>query len=95
MAGDGWYLFYFAPYKICRMEESGTRDINGNWIPETPQAKLRNRLSPFWTLTDIMSSADKFEKILQSDNGLELIQSLVQRCQENKEVILNLIKETE
>jgi len=34
--------------------ESGKRDMNGEWIPETPQAKLRNRLSLFWTLSEIL-----------------------------------------
>jgi hypothetical protein len=32
-------------------EKSGHRDINGNWVDETPQAKLRNKLRPFWTLS--------------------------------------------
>lgn len=76
------------------MENSGHRDIDGNWVPETPQAKLRNRLSPFWTLTDILSNEETFEKVLTSDGGIELIKLLVKRCQENKTTILNLIDQT-
>lgn len=77
------------------MEESGTRDVNGNWVPETPQAKLRNKLSPFWTLTDILSNDEMYEKLLSTDRGRDLIKSLIDTCQENKKVILHLIKETE
>ncbi len=77
------------------MEDSGTRDINGNWIPETPQAKLRNKLSPFWNLTDVLSNEDMMQKVFSSEKGRKLIQSLVQTCQDNKHIILELIKQTE
>jgi len=73
---------------------SATRDKEGNWIPETPQAKIRNKLSPFWVLTDILINED-IEKLLQSEKGKELIKSLVERCGENKSSILELINETE
>lgn len=76
------------------MQDSG-RDINDNWVPETPQAKLRNKLSPFWTLTDILSNEDKFQKILATDGGIPLLHSLIQTCQDNKAIILELIKQTE
>jgi hypothetical protein len=75
--------------------QSGTRDKEGNWIPETPQAKIRNKLCPFWTLTDILSNNEMIEKLLESEKGRELIKSLVERCQENKSTILELINETE
>jgi len=75
--------------------KSGTRDKEGNWIPETPQAKIRNKLSPFWTLTDVLSNTEMVEKLLQSERGKELIKSLLERCQENKSTILKLINETE
>jgi len=75
------------------MQDSGTRDINGNWVPEPPQDKLRNKLSPFWTLTDILSNEDVLNKVLSNDK--ELIKSLVQTCQDNKAIILELIKQTE
>jgi hypothetical protein len=77
------------------MEESGTRDMDGSWVPETPQAKLRNRLSPFWTLTEILSNDEMYQKIISSDKGKDIIKSLIERCEENKSVILDLIKETE
>jgi len=75
--------------------DSGTKDVNGNWIPETPQAKLRNRLSPFWTLSDILSNEDMISKLLSTEKGTELIKSLVERCNENKSDILDLISQTE
>jgi len=74
--------------------QSGTRDKEGNWIPETPQAKIRNKLSPFWILTDILIKED-IEKLLHSKKGKELIKSLVETCQENKSTVLELINETE
>ncbi len=77
------------------MEESGTRDMGGSWVPETPQAKLINRLSPFWTLTEILSNDEMYQKIISSDKGKDIIKSLIERCEENKSVILDLIKETE
>ena len=77
------------------MEETGTRDLDGTWIPETPQAKLRNRLSPFWTLTDILSNDDMLSKMLSTEKGTQLIKNLVERCIENKSDILDLIKQTE
>ena len=77
------------------MEDSGTRDIDGTWIPETPQAKLRNRLSPFWTLSEVLSNDDMLSKMLSTEKGRELIKSLADRCNENKSVILDLIKQTE
>ena len=77
------------------MEDSGTRDIDGTWIPETPQAKLRNRLSPFWNLSEILSNDDMLSKMLSTEKGREIIKSLSDRCKENKSVILDLIKQTE
>ena len=71
-------------------ESTGHRDTEGNWINETPQAKLRNQLGPFWTLVDILSE-ERLEKILNHSNGLEMIQ----QCKNNRQNILDLIKETE
>lgn len=75
--------------------DSGTRDIDGTWITETPQAKLRNRLSPFWTLSEVLSDDDMLSKMLSTEKGRELIKNLVDRCNENKSDILDLIKQTE
>ncbi len=75
--------------------ESGHRDMDGNWVPETPQAKLRNKLTPFWTLTQMLSNDEMYQKIISSDKGKDMIKSLIERCEENKEVILDLIKQTE
>lgn len=75
-------------------ESSGHRDVNGNWVEETTQAKLRNQLGPFWTLTDVLDS-DRINKVLEMDGGKELIERLVKQCNENKQIILDLIKETE
>jgi len=72
--------------------ETGSRDVNGNWIPETPQAKLRNQLGPFWTLSEIINDHPEF---LQTDKGLELVKGLAKQCEDAKETIKNLIKETE
>ena len=76
-------------------EDSGTRDLDGTWIPETPQAKLRNRLSPFWTLSEVLSDDDMIAKMLSTEKGIEFIKKLAARCNENKSTILDLINQTE
>lgn len=75
-------------------ESTGHRDTEGNWINETPQAKLRNQLGPFWTLVDILSE-ERLEKILNHPDGLEMIQQCLQQCKNNRQNILDSIKETE
>jgi hypothetical protein len=80
---------------INENDKSGHRDSDGNWVDETPQAKLRNKLSPFWTLTDILGNDKYFDKIMQDPNGIEMIRDLAKRCNVNKKIILDLISETE
>lgn len=75
-------------------ESTGHKDIDGNWVNETPQAKLRNQLGPFWTLVDILSE-ERLEKLLNTTDGLEMIQDCVEQCKNNRQNILDLIKETE
>jgi hypothetical protein len=76
------------------VEESGSRDPDGNWVPETTQAKLRNKLSPFWTLSDILSNDEHLSKLLSSEKGLNILKDLAKQCESNKEVIIELIKKT-
>jgi hypothetical protein len=73
-------------------KESGHRDINGNWVPESPQAKLRNKLTPFWTLSEIISN-ERYDK--SNDELVQLILEIANRCEGIKEEILDLIKQTE
>lgn len=75
-------------------ESTGHKDIDGNWINETSQAKLRNQLGPFWTLVDILSE-ERLDKVLKLDGGLEMISKLVIQCKDSRQEILDLIKETE
>jgi hypothetical protein len=65
---------------------------NGKWVDETPQAKLRNQLGPFWTLSEIISD---HPEILQTEDGLKIATELAKQCENAKETIKNLIKETE
>jgi hypothetical protein len=74
------------------MKSTGHKDIDGNWVEETPQAKLRNQLGPFWTLIDILSS-DRLDKTLSNDE--DLVKRLVNQCNENRRTIIELIKQTE
>jgi hypothetical protein len=74
-------------------ESTGHKDIDGNWVEETPQAKLRNQLGPFWTLIDILSS-DRLDKTLLN-GGDDLVIRLVNQCNENRRPIIELIKQTE
>jgi hypothetical protein len=75
------------------MKSTGHKDIDGNWVEETPQAKLRNQLGPFWTLIDILSS-DRLDKNLLN-GGDDLVIRLVNQCNENRRTIIELIKQTE
>jgi len=72
--------------------KSGHRGINGEWIEETPQAKLRNKLTPFWTLSSILSE-EKYDKT--DPELIDIINRLVNQCEESKDLILQLITETE
>jgi hypothetical protein len=51
-------------------------------------------LGPFWTLVDILSE-ERLEKLLNTTDGLEMIQDCVEQCKNNRQNILDLIKETE
>jgi hypothetical protein len=72
--------------------KSGHRGINGEWIEETPQAKLRNKLTPFWTLSSILSE-EKYDKT--DPELIDIINRLVNQCEESKDLIMQLIAETE
>jgi hypothetical protein len=74
-------------------ESTGHKDLEGNWVNETPQAKLRNQLGPFWTLIDLLSE-DRLDKVLKHPSGLEMIQNCLKQCKDNQQKILDLIKET-
>lgn len=73
-------------------EKSGHRDINGNWVDETPQAKLRNQLTPFWTLSSIISE-ERYDK--SNPDIIDIIERLSKTCEESKDIIMKLIEETE
>jgi hypothetical protein len=73
-------------------EKTGHRDINGVWVDETPQAKLRNKLTPFWTLSSIISD-EKFDKT--NDDVVDIINRLANTCETLKDEIMSLIAETE
>lgn len=62
---------------------------------ETPQAKIRNKLSPFWTLTQIMGDEKLWFDINSTETGRQIIQELVQQCNKNKNEISKLLNETE
>lgn len=76
-------------------EKSGHRDIDGNWIDETPTAKLRNSLQSFWTLSTILSDDELRDKFLKTDDGIKVILEIVQNCEKSKERIIQLLIELE
>ena len=55
---------------------------------ETHQAKLRNKLTPFWTLSEIIAT-ERYDK--SNEEIMNLILEIAQRCEESKEEIMNLI----
>jgi len=76
-------------------EKSGHRDIDGNWIDETPTTKLRNSLQSFWTLSTILSDDELRDKFLKTDDGIKVILEIVQNCEKSKERIIQLLIELE
>ena len=61
---------------------------------ETIQAKIRNKLTPFWTLTELMSDDEKWGKFNSTEEGRQLIKEMVTQCNLNKETLLELIDKT-
>ena len=62
---------------------------------ETIQAKLRNKLSPFWTLSGLMADETLWANLNSTENGKEVIRDCVKQCNDNKAIILELIDKTE
>lgn len=62
---------------------------------ETIQAKLRNKLSPFWTLTGLMADETLWANLNSTENGKQVIRDCVKQCNDNKAIILELIDKTE
>ena len=79
-------------YSHMSEKKSGHRDINGNWVEETPQAKLRNQLTTFWTLSSIISE-ERYDKT--NTDIIDIIERLSKTCEETKDIIMKLIAETE
>lgn len=78
-----------------KFTESIDTDDENDFSVESAQAKLRNKLGPFWTLSELVSNTETFEKLLSSDKGKEIIINCAKQCQLNKNRILELIKITE
>ena len=74
-------------------ESTGHMYFDGKWVDETPQAKLRNALGSFWSLSEIIAG-ERLE-ILKNKDMLDVLIRLAKTCEENKDSILELIKETE
>ena len=75
-------------------EKIWQRSSNRERKDETPQAKLRNHLSPFWNLIAILSEKDIVE-ILSQPALKKIIDDSIEICRKNQQDILNLIQETE
>jgi len=70
-------------------------DEENDFSVESAQAKLRNKLGPFWTLSELISNEERFEKLLSTEKGRELIIKCAKQCELNKERVLELIEITE
>ena len=62
---------------------------------ESAQAKLRNKLGPFWTLSELVSNVENFEKLISSSEGKKILIDCAKQCESNKKRIKELIKITE
>ena len=68
---------------------------NNDFSIESAQAKLRNALGPFWTLSELISDSDTFEKMMSTESGIQLLIDCAKRCESNKDRIKELIRATE
>ena len=57
------------------------------------QAEIRNKLTPFWTLTELMADEEKWLKMNNHFDGKTIIENLVRQCNYNKSIILELINQ--
>jgi hypothetical protein len=57
-------------------ESINTADEENDFSIESAQAKLRNKLGPFWTLSELISNEERFEKLLSTEKGRELINNV-------------------
>jgi len=63
------------------IEVAGTTDTDGNFAPEPIYEKLRNALTPFWTLATLVA------------NDKNPHRDLAMRCNNNKDKVLELFNE--
>jgi hypothetical protein len=78
-----------------KFTESIDNNEDNDFSIESVQAKLRNKLGPFWTLSELISNTETFEKLLSTESGKALIIKAAKQCELNKDRILELIKITE
>jgi hypothetical protein len=57
------------------------------------QAEIRNKLTPFWTLTELMADEETWSKMNNHFDGKNIIENLVRQCNHNKSIILELINQ--
>jgi len=57
------------------------------------QAEIRNKLTPFWTLTELMADEETWSKMNLHFDGKTIIENLVRQCNYNKSIILGLINQ--
>lgn len=74
-------------------EKSGHRDVNGNWIDEALAARLRNKLSVFWTLSTMLADEDMSERLFSDPKIQQMVIEVAKTCENNKEKILDLISQ--
>lgn len=77
--------------KFSEEEKSGHRDLDGKWIDETPAAKLRNKLTSFWTLSTMLSDVDMRERLFTDEKIKQMVFDVAKTCEENKDQIIKLI----
>lgn len=70
---------------------SGHKGVDGEWIEETFAAKLRNRLTSFWTLSSMLSDVEMREKFMKDPTLQSMVFDVAESCEKNKDIILNLI----
>lgn len=60
---------------------------------ESLTAKLRNKLGPFWSLSELIQNKENFDKVISSDPGI--VENICKQCELNKSLIIEIIEAIE
>ena len=73
---------------------SGYTDVNGNFVNESYEAKLRNALGPCWTLIDVLKRYS-LKELNDKPEIYEIFKSVLIQSDLNRKPIIEIIERIE